>query len=196
MARKKVDWEAIGREYRAGQLSVREIARQYDVSDTAIRKKGKERGWQRDLTEEARRQTRAQLQREDAEVDPYASDQERQAVAQAAQRGVQVVRVHRDAIERQRRVAQKLITLVERYLNAADGTSDEDVERVTQLAVWLFPGKGDGLSSLMQAASSSLDRLVRLERKAFNLDEDDGGEDADLVSRLEAAQKRAAGRGA
>jgi len=35
--RKTVDWEAIEREYRAGQLSLREIGRRFDVTDTAVR---------------------------------------------------------------------------------------------------------------------------------------------------------------
>ena len=39
------DWEAIEREYRAGQLSVREIARQHDVSAPAIVKRAKRLGW-------------------------------------------------------------------------------------------------------------------------------------------------------
>jgi DNA-binding Lrp family transcriptional regulator len=39
--RMSVDWEAIEREYRAGQLSVREIARQQGLSHTAINKRAK-----------------------------------------------------------------------------------------------------------------------------------------------------------
>jgi predicted DNA-binding protein YlxM (UPF0122 family) len=48
------DWEAIEREYRAGQLSVREIARQYAVSEGAIRKRAKAEGWERALADVVR----------------------------------------------------------------------------------------------------------------------------------------------
>ncbi|MDA5483123.1 terminase small subunit [Yersinia intermedia] len=42
---KKPDWEAIKREYCAGQLSIRALAEKYGVSDTAVRKRAKADGW-------------------------------------------------------------------------------------------------------------------------------------------------------
>ena len=44
-----VDWESIERDYRAGLLSVREIAAAQGVSHTAIQKRAKVEGWDRDL---------------------------------------------------------------------------------------------------------------------------------------------------
>ncbi|MDH0356745.1 terminase small subunit [Morganella sp. GD04133] len=41
----KPDWDAIKREYTAGELSIRAIAERYGVSDTAIRKAAKKDGW-------------------------------------------------------------------------------------------------------------------------------------------------------
>lgn len=187
---KRIDWEAVGREYRSGQLSVREIARNFGCSEGAVRAKARDRGWQRDLTDAARREARAKL----VEGDPYSAGNERQAVEEAGERGAQVVRVHRVQIERQRETADRLIGLIERFLDAAE-RPDVTKEDADTMASKLFPGKGDGVASLVQAASSALDRLVRLERKAYHLDEDQGPtDDSDLVSRLEAAQKRAAER--
>ncbi|WP_145524501.1 terminase small subunit [Yersinia vastinensis] len=42
---KKPDWEAIKREYSAGQLSIRALAEKYGVSDTAVRKRAKADEW-------------------------------------------------------------------------------------------------------------------------------------------------------
>ncbi|CQD70843.1 Terminase small subunit [Yersinia enterocolitica] len=42
---KKPDWEAIKREYCAGQLSIRALAEKYGVSDTAVRKRVKADEW-------------------------------------------------------------------------------------------------------------------------------------------------------
>src|SRR5690348_9392885 len=56
--RAPVDWEAIQREYRAGQLSLREIGRRLGVTDTAIRKHAASEGWTRDLTDRVRREVR------------------------------------------------------------------------------------------------------------------------------------------
>ena len=61
--RKSVDWEAIEREYRAGQLSVREIARTSGVTETAIRKHAKADGWTRALAEKVREAVREKLVR-------------------------------------------------------------------------------------------------------------------------------------
>jgi hypothetical protein len=46
-----VDWEAIEREYRAGQVSVREIARKSAVTEGSIRKRD---GWTRNLADQVR----------------------------------------------------------------------------------------------------------------------------------------------
>jgi len=47
--RKQVDWEAIERDYRAGILSLREIAQPHGVTEGAIRKRAKRDLWERDL---------------------------------------------------------------------------------------------------------------------------------------------------
>jgi len=49
-AKKKIDWERIEADYRAGLLSVREIAATQGVSHVAISKRAKREGWDRDLS--------------------------------------------------------------------------------------------------------------------------------------------------
>ena len=50
MTKRIVDWEAIEREYRAGVLSVSEIARQHGIAHPTIFKKAKAFGWERKAT--------------------------------------------------------------------------------------------------------------------------------------------------
>jgi len=45
------DWERIEADYRAGVLSIREIAAEQGITDTAIRKRAKRDEWVRDLAE-------------------------------------------------------------------------------------------------------------------------------------------------
>jgi predicted DNA-binding protein YlxM (UPF0122 family) len=45
----KPDWEAIETAYRAGMMSLREIASQHGISEGAIRKRAKRDDWSRDL---------------------------------------------------------------------------------------------------------------------------------------------------
>lgn len=44
---KPIDWDGIERDYRAGVMSIREIAKWHGLTDTAIRKKAKAEGWER-----------------------------------------------------------------------------------------------------------------------------------------------------
>jgi hypothetical protein len=43
-----IDWKGIERDYRAGVMSIREIAKWYGVSHTAINKRAKAEGWTRE----------------------------------------------------------------------------------------------------------------------------------------------------
>jgi hypothetical protein len=52
--RKGPNWEAVEREYRAGQVSVRGIARTSAVTEGAIRRRAKAEGWTRALAERVR----------------------------------------------------------------------------------------------------------------------------------------------
>jgi transposase len=47
--RPDVDWVAIQAIYRSDQLSTREIARRYEITEAAIRAKAKTQGWNKDL---------------------------------------------------------------------------------------------------------------------------------------------------
>lgn len=49
--KKVVDWELIERLYRAGVMTVRQIAGEQGISHTAIQKRAKAEGWTRDLQE-------------------------------------------------------------------------------------------------------------------------------------------------
>lgn len=51
--KKPIDWAEIERDYLAGSMSVREIARWYSVSEGAIRKRAKAGGWKRASTQES-----------------------------------------------------------------------------------------------------------------------------------------------
>ena len=78
------DWQAIADAWRVGRLSIREIARQHGLSDTAIHKRAKREAWPPygDLAPAIRRRIREILAAEDAGevvVDQAAADQARVA---------------------------------------------------------------------------------------------------------------------
>lgn len=153
----KTDWEAIEREHRAGQLSIREIAKRYGVSDTAIRKMAKAHGWQRSLAEKVRREVREKLVREDGSQNQRASDAE--VVEAAANRGSEVVQAHRRDILQLHRAKRILATRLEAYLSGE--TPDGP-----------FMGDKESPADVLEKLSRVNSRLIPLERQAHNLDDE------------------------
>lgn len=82
----EAEWDRIELEYLAGEVSIREIADRYDLSDTAIRKRAKAQGWVRAV----RKLDRANIHRE---VEPRVvrGPATQLDAAQIAERGRQLV---------------------------------------------------------------------------------------------------------
>lgn len=153
---KHVDWEAIEREYRAGQLSVAEIARQHGITHPAILKRAKRDGWTRNLAARVREKVTERLVTEDV-----TAGNAQEVVDHAAARGVEVVRQHRRDI-------RSLNDLAERLRSKADALI-EKVESLKDLT---------DATSAIESLARTTSRLVPLERQAFSLDDarpEDGG---------------------
>lgn len=191
------DWEAIEREYRAGQLSVSEIGRQFSVSHTAINKRAKKDGWTRNLAAKVREEVSARLV-----SDQVSGANARAIVEQAAIRGVEIVRSHRQDISTARNIAGVLFSQLGEFAETraeleeaidAETAKDENADRRNRMmkAVSL-PAHAVVLKDL----STTLKTLVSLERQAFNLDDDAGDDTVNgLADRLSAGLRRAQERG-
>lgn len=155
--KKQVDWEAIEREYRAGQLSISEIARQNGITEGAIRKKAKALGWQRALVAKVRKAVREKLVRADGTNAQRASDSE--IVDGAATRGFEVITSHRKDLQQLHGLKR---VLMDRLAIVLQGATPEG------------PCLGDKESpgDLLEKLSRITARLIPLERQAHNLDED------------------------
>lgn len=183
VAEKRVatDWEVIERDYRAGILSIREVAKIHGVSDTAIRKKAKNEKWQRDLTARVNEQVRSELVR--SEVRTQDVQTEKEIVAVAAATVVQVVRGHRVRIKQ----GNELVELLTKQLMDVAGKRDE-FETAIEI-VCAEDKSPERLSRLMKAVSlekhaaiatnlaNATKVWVGLERQAFNISDasDDDG---------------------
>lgn len=180
MAEKKVvDWEAIEREYRAGILSLREIARLYEVSDTAIRKTAKAKLWERDLTAKVQEKVRNELVRAEVRSDNVQTD--REIVEQAAATVVQVVRSHRKGIAQGRDIVELLMTQLtdvagrrsefEEAIELECEDDDNGKRRTKLMKAISIPAHAGTVRDL----STALKNLIVLERQAFSVDA--GGSD-------------------
>lgn len=171
----KVDWEAIEREYRAGQLSVREIGRQHSIPESTIRKKAKAEGWSRDLTERVKEAVRSELVRsEGAEaMREGCVQEEKEIVKAAAARTIKLVQIHRADAKMQRQILADLIGELKARLSVIKEVRKVEVSEETGKPLCLSPFTLDELkdtSAISRNASTALKNLVTIERQAYGLD--------------------------
>ena len=155
----KVDWEGIEREYRAGQLSVREIARQYALSEGAIRKRAKADNWERSLASQVRETIREKLVRIDGTQEGTQNQraQDAQIVEHAALRGMAVITSHRRDLVQIHGLKRIIADRLSQHLDGVkvDGPC---------------LGERESPGDLLEKLSRVTARLIPLERQAHNLD--------------------------
>lgn len=194
-AKVKTDWEAIEKLYRAGVLSIREIARQHGITDKAIRNKAEAGQWQRDLTHKVEAKVRSVLVRSQVRSFSTADEvrTEQEIVESAAAVVVNVVRSHRSQISRGQALVQLLMQQLMQAADEREGLEDE-IEVMTSEDT-----SGQRRAMLKRAVSlpvhaatvrdlsNAMKNLVGLERQAFNIA--DGSEppppDLPLVERVD-----------
>jgi hypothetical protein len=186
-ARRQIDWEAIEKEYRAGQLSISAIARAYDVSRAAIQKKAKQKVWKRDLSKKIRQGINAQLvapevappSREGATVnkgatsagvDPDASEDE--IVNHGIMRGVEIIRDHRARIAKAMQVSDKILDQLLSGKTMITHICENGT--VVDIEGYLTPKQ---TSEYYRSLTQGLAKVIPLERQAFNLDDTAGDTD-------------------
>lgn len=152
----KTDWERIEAEFRAGQLSNREVAHLYGVSEGAIRKKAKACGWKKDLAEKVRAAVREKLVRGGTR-EREASD--RELVEEKAEIGATVVRGHQKHIQELLEAKQILSARLRVLL---DGGEPEGP----------CMGEKESPADLLEKLTRITAKLLPLDRQAHNLDED------------------------
>ncbi|MCA9368289.1 hypothetical protein KC887_08630 [Candidatus Kaiserbacteria bacterium] len=180
--RKDIDWESVERQYRAGILTLRQIAEQHGVSHTAVSKKAREHGWEQDLTAKIAEKAKAMLSK--AEVSSKVSTGERvnqqEIVESNAQAIVNIVVGHRVTIRRNRSLSEKLMAELEAQCDNQDelaalsellsGSDDKSIDKLADLCrkVVSLPSRVDSAKKLAETVRI----LVGLEREAFGMDKE------------------------
>ena len=162
----RFDWERIELDYRTGRYSNRELTRLHGPSEAAIRKRAKDHGWQRDLSEQIRKRviekTTAAVARE---VSRAETDQ--QYVEEAAEAGANIIRGHQRLLIQAKNIAETLMERLTEQLKSK--TMKVEVRgEVMEVDVNLdYAGKSLG------HATQALERVVKMERQSYGLDADD-----------------------
>jgi hypothetical protein len=180
--KKAPDWERIEADYRAGLLSVREIAAAQGVSHVAIGKRAKRDGWERDLNAKIKAKADALVTSRtvtsQVTAEKVATDR---AIIEANAEVIANVRLqHRQDIGRARKLAMGLLAELEAQTSNVDlidqlgevlGGDEESGQGVSDkmLALYHAVTSLPGRTKTMKDLGDTLHKLIGLERDAYNI---------------------------
>lgn len=178
---KKPDWEAIESAYRAGLLSIREIASQHGITHGAINKRAKRDGWERDLSAKIKNKADSLVSKKEVstQVSSEKALNERILIEANAEVIANIRMEHRGDIRKARNITNALFEEL--------GAECADIEAFKKLGELLVNPDQNGRDKLnevymsvismpervksMKALSETLKNLITLERQAYNIDD-------------------------
>ncbi|MGJ8525190.1 hypothetical protein LMG33818_000898 [Halomonadaceae bacterium LMG 33818] len=167
MAKSQPDWEAIESAYRAGSLSIRAVADKYGVKESTLRSRAKANGWKRDLSTKVKQSTKEKVSRTgsrtgDKCANPTRTDEE--IIDEASDEAASVIFAHRFELAQWRRLSRKL--------------SDALSEMVVN------DSNHDKFARSLNAGVDAEAKVIKLERQAYNIDDDPQRNDTESLSDL------------
>ena len=197
MTTKQPDWEAIERAYRAGVLSIREIASAQGITHGAINKRAKRDGWERDLKAKIKAKADSLVSKRSVstEVSTKTPDTEREIIELNAEVIANIRMAHRGDISRSRRLTNKLLdelesltdeqgTIKELIDQLKDGDHEDGEAMADVLALAKKMSALPARTKTMKELAETLKTLVALERQAYDLDVKQGGSEEETLSKL------------
>ena len=205
---KRIEWDLIEPHYRAGIRSLKDIGKEFEVSDAAIVKHAKKVGWVRDLKAKIKAKAEAKVSAAavSAEVSAARAANEQAVVEANAELQYRIRMEHRQDIGRTRGLFQALLGEVEtatrekntfelvldRIRKLTECESDETAKKM------LFESLADlqadihkltsvhGRIDAAKKLTEILERVVRLEREAFGITDDEENKRTSVDDLLEA----------
>jgi hypothetical protein len=183
MGRRKVDWSEVEPLYRAGVLSVSEIARQFDVTETAVRKHAKQHKWKRDLAAKVRAKTTQILIEDLADGSKDGSngsnpqrarESEEETTERAALTQIAIVRQHKAMIGDGLDLAVRMLSELKAttsHVGELEGMLETDDKIKRSAGLLRAIGVPTRITALRDFATACR-TLVGLERQAFSIVEE------------------------
>ncbi|HIE9112546.1 TPA: hypothetical protein ACXP7D_004113 [Klebsiella pneumoniae] len=190
----KPDWEAIETAYRAGVMSLREIASQHGISEGAIRKRAKRDDWSRDLNAKIQQKADDLVRKREVRrtVRTETALSERVLIEATAEVVAAVRMEHRGDIRRAREITNALFDEL--------GAECADVDSLRKLGELMLSPDENGRDKLneiyhsiismpervkaVKALSEALKNLIGLERQAYDIDGPEGDNSVKQLSEL------------
>ena len=179
--RKVIDWESVEIQYRAGIRSLKDIGKEFDVSDAAIVKRAKRDGWSRDLRAKIQAKADAKVSEAlvSAKVSALTKVRERDVIEANASVIADAVLLQREDVRKGRRLVMSMFEELEHetehrdlylqlgeLMQSGDDASADKLNDIYRKVISL-PQRIDGVRKL----SESLRIQIELERKVLNIDE-------------------------
>ena len=159
------NWELIEAEYRAGQLSIREIAKHNNISHTAIQNRIKKYTWKRNLTKLVQDEAQRKLINEDTTLVKTRAIDDESIIDQASNRLMEVINLHRKDVATQRALAAdlmaQLVTQPTKKVMIGKGADRHEVE---------IPLSIGDVSGILRNIAQAAAKYIPLERQAYNAD--------------------------
>lgn len=188
------DWEAIESAYRAGLMSLREIASQHRISEGAIRKRAKRDDWSRDLQAKVKERSDDLVRKAEVrkQVRTESALSERVLIEATAEVIANVRMEHRGDIRKAREITNALFDEL--------GAECADVEALRNLGALMFSPDDNGRDKLsevyysiismpervkaVKALSDAMKNLIGLERQAYDIEGPVGDDTSKKLSDL------------
>lgn len=179
----EVDWDEIERLYRADLRTFAQLASDFGVADSTVRRRAKKGQWKRDLKNRIKERTNQIVQ--ERAVNSLASDQvarDDMTIEENAQLTANVRLSHRQDIRTARQISMTLFDDLQAQLGA------ENRQRLEDLFIAALKEGSVDVSALeayervialpthvrvMKDLADTMTKLVTLERQAYGLDDDD-----------------------
>lgn len=170
--RKPTDWDAVERDYRTTQLTLRELGEKHGITNSRIAQKSKALGWSRDLLPAIRKATDALLIQ--AEVSKELSKQSKQATQSISETVITAADIKAAVVMRHRSRLEAL-------------TKDADAARsklMQMLGSAVDIKEAGSLVSAVESAVRTEKILIEQERKSHRLDDDQAAEASRPIKRV------------
>jgi len=180
----RIDWAKIERQYRAGMLTIAEIARENgNIPESNIRYHAKTKGWKRDLTDEMRSRTRTKMVENLAKIYPGGEKEiagkikvieDEEIIEQASRTQVNVVREHQKTVGQGHSLTMRMLDELDATTTHRGQLEDmikSDVAPIRQRAM-INAVSLNSRAVVMRDLANAARVWVQLERQAFNIADD------------------------
>jgi hypothetical protein len=181
--RKRYDWQLIKDDYRTGRFSLQQLSDRHGPDKATISRRARDEGWEKDLTEQVRQRTREKVSRtalpEEAREHYPAENDEEALVEIAADENAALVRAHQGTLARWRQLSERYVELLSKQMVSEKIWAIDRGGNFREIDTPL-----DYVGKCMSYGAQALERFIKLERQAYGIDDDDGGETLKSFSEL------------